>query len=376
MERRLFLKTAILGGSLGSRLEPLRAQTNAPKRSAATWRGVNLGGWLVLEKWITPSLYRDTSAEDEYTLCETLGKSKASDRLRRHRETWFTAEDFRWLAAHGITAVRIPVNYGVAEENAPFITAAETLEWAFRTASKHGIGVLLDLHGVPGSQNGWDHSGRQGTLGWHTSKANIDHSLRIVSDLAARCKVFDNLIGIELLNEPRWDVPLDILKRFYQEGYHRVREQIGKDKAVVIHDAFRPRDWANFMREPEYSDVLLDTHPYQCFTDDDHKRDLHGQIELALNGRKKLLDDMRRQLPCIVGEWSCALPPESLKGLTGLALDVAMRAYGDAQLINFDATRGWFFWTYKTEEGGAWSFRDCVKRGWLPDQYGSNVSAS
>ena len=62
---------------------------------------------------------------------------------------------------------------------------------------------------------------------------------------------------------------------------------------------------------------------------------------------------METQLPCLVGEWSCALPPESLGGRTGLALDAAMRAYGDAQLINFDATRGWFFWTLKTEEGGA-----------------------
>ena len=46
-----------------------------------------------------------------------------------------------------------------------------------------------------------------------------------------------------------------------------------------------------------------------------------------------------------------------------------MRAYGDAELINFDTTRGWFFWTLKTEEGGAWSFRDCVMRGWLPENF-------
>jgi glucan 1,3-beta-glucosidase len=372
MERRDFLKNAlIIAGTLRSTGELTSTGAGTPKQRAAKWRGVNLGGWLVLEKWITPSVYRDTEAEDEYTLCQVLGKAKASDRLKRHREEWIVADDFRWLTAHGINAARLPVNYGVAEENAPFISAFETLEWAFRTASAHGIGVLLDLHGVPGSQNAWDHSGRQGTLGWHTSKANIDHSLRIIGDLAARCKRFDNLIGFELLNEPRWDVPLDIIKSFYQDAYHRVREQIGKAKgAVVIHDAFRPRDWANFMREPEYSEVYLDTHPYQCFTDDDRKRDLHGQIEFALNGRKKLLEDIRRQLPCIVGEWSCALPPESLKGLSGLALDTAMRAYGDAQLINFDATRGWFFWTYKTEGGGAWSFRDCVKRGWLPERYG------
>jgi glucan 1,3-beta-glucosidase len=371
MDRRDLLKiAAIFGGTAPWGVEHAAAWASAPKKGGGKWRGVNLGGWLVLEKWITPSLYEGTRAEDEYTLCQVLGKAKASERLKRHREAWITADDFQWLAAHGIHAVRLPVGYGVTEENAPFITAQETLDWAFQTANAHGIGVMLDLHGVPGSQNGWDHSGRQGTLRWHTSKANIDHSLRIIGELAARCKGFDNLIGVELVNEPRWDVPMEIIKRFYQDAYHRVREHIDKDRAaVVIHDAFRPRDWANFMHEPEYGNVILDTHPYQCFTDDDRKRDLHGQIEVALNGRKKLLDEMRRQLPCLVGEWSCALPPESLRGRTGFELDIAMRAYGDAQLVNYDSTRGWFFWTYKTEGGGAWSFRDCVKRGWLPERY-------
>ena len=223
---------------------------------------------------------------------------------------------------------------------------------------------------MPGSQNGWDHSGRQGKLGWHTSKANIDHSLRIISDLAARCKGHDNLIGIELLNEPHRDVPLDILKRFYIEAYHRVREHISKEQgAVVMHDAFRALEWADFMSGPEYANVILDTHPYQCFTDEDRKRNLHQQVEFALLERKKQLDAMQKQLPCIVGEWSCALPPQSVAGRTGFALDAAMRAYSGAQLINFDATRGWFFWTYKTEEGGAWSFRDCVQRGWMPQRY-------
>ena len=87
-------------------------------------------------------------AEDEYTLCQTLGKARAADRLKRHRETWITAEDFQWLAAHGINAVRLPVGYGVAEESPPFLPAFDTVDWAFRTAGRHGIGVLLDLHGV------------------------------------------------------------------------------------------------------------------------------------------------------------------------------------------------------------------------------------
>ena len=361
IDRRDFLgNLAIAGTIFQEAARPDAAKTSGAAKSKARWRGVNLGGWLALEKWITPSVYAGTQAEDEYTLCDALGKAKASERLRRHRESWITAEDFRWLASRAINAVRLPVGYGVAEENPPFLTAFDAVDWAFRTAGRHGIGVLLDLHGVPGSQNGWDHSGRQGQLGWHTSKQNIDHSLRILADLAARCKTYDNLIGIELLNEPRWDVPIDILKGFYQEAYHRVREQIGEERgAVVIHDAFRPLEWKGFMQLPEYANTFLDTHAYQCFTDDDRKRDLHGQVEFALMERRKLLDGMKQQLPCLVGEWSCALPPQSLGGRKGFELDVAVRAYGDAQLINFDATAGWFFWTYKTEEGGAWSFRDC-----------------
>src|SRR5580658_4230202 len=48
-------------------------------------RGVNLGGWLVLEKWMTPDVYRDTDADDEYGLCLALG-GQARSRLDEHRE--------------------------------------------------------------------------------------------------------------------------------------------------------------------------------------------------------------------------------------------------------------------------------------------------
>ena len=29
-------------------------------------KGVNLGNWLVLEKWMNPALFEGTTAEDEY----------------------------------------------------------------------------------------------------------------------------------------------------------------------------------------------------------------------------------------------------------------------------------------------------------------------
>jgi glucan 1,3-beta-glucosidase len=368
--RREFLKTAGMAGAallVGGKPASATAQ---PSFNAGKIHGVDLGGWLVLEKWIKPSLYAGTEAEDEYTLSQVLGKDKATKLLQQHRETWITAEDFKWLAARGINAVRLPVGYWVMEENPPFITGLETMDWAFRTAKANGISVLLDLHGAPGSQNGWDHSGRQGTLGWHTNPENIRHSLRVIEDLAAHCKEHDNLLGIELLNEPRKEVPLNILKSYYQEGYGRVREHL-QNTAVVIHDGFRPDQWANFMSGPDYSNVILDTHMYQCFSDEDKERDISGQIEVAAVERKNQLDKMQQELPCIVGEWSLGLPEKSFDGLDSLARDAAMRAFGAAQLVSYETTRGWFFWTYRTEDGGGWSFRDSVTRGWLPEKYGA-----
>lgn len=54
-------------------------------------RGVNLGGWMVLEPWITPSLFyqflgkgENEIAIDTYTFCEVLGPEEANRQLRRH----------------------------------------------------------------------------------------------------------------------------------------------------------------------------------------------------------------------------------------------------------------------------------------------------
>ena len=35
-------------------------------------KGVNLGNWLVLEKWMSPSVFSNTDAENEYYLPQEL----------------------------------------------------------------------------------------------------------------------------------------------------------------------------------------------------------------------------------------------------------------------------------------------------------------
>ena len=139
--------------------------------------------------------------------------------------------------------------------------------------------------------------------------------------------------------------------------------------AIVFHDSFRPLAWKNFMQAPAFANVILDTHLYQCFGKQDRARTAREQLEFAIN-RKKELDEMQREeLPTIVGEWSLALPGSDMSDLSPLQVASVKRAYADTQLLNYEGTRGWFFWSYKLEYPSEWNFRYSVEHGWLPESF-------
>ncbi|KAF7452596.1 glucanbeta-glucosidase [Pyrenophora tritici-repentis] len=79
-------------------------------------RGVNIGGWLVLEPFITPSIFEKYSSDekpvhDEWTVCEKVGQSKCADALKPHWESFVSIDDFKKIKGAGFNVVRIPVGY-------------------------------------------------------------------------------------------------------------------------------------------------------------------------------------------------------------------------------------------------------------------------
>ena len=72
-------------------------------------RGVNLGNWLVLEKWMSPGLFAGTDAEDETTLCRRLDDATKRERYALHRDSFITDRDIAYLANHGFELLRLPV---------------------------------------------------------------------------------------------------------------------------------------------------------------------------------------------------------------------------------------------------------------------------
>jgi glucan 1,3-beta-glucosidase len=231
----------------------------------------------------------------------------------------------------------------------PYVSAIEQLDFAVQTAAQHNIQVVIDLHALPGSQNGWDHSGRAGKMAWHTKKQHIERTLQVLEQLAHRYANAPNLFGIEVINEPHWNIPKRALARYYKSAYQAVRAHCAAHIAVIISDSFRPYDWADVLPAPAYQNVMIDRHFYQCFSDADKALSMPEHIAKASHEWRDEIAEIQKSHPLIAGEWSLALDARH---------DGSPREdYAAAQITTFNAAAAWFFWTYKTEDSHEWDMR-------------------
>ena len=122
-------------------------------------QGTSLGGWLVLEPWVTPSLFyqfegrpANETAMDMHGFCRVLGAQEANRQLRIHWEKWVTEEHLAELASRGINALRVPVGDWMWTPYWPYHGCADgavdQLKRVLRHSQKLGLRVLIDLHGA------------------------------------------------------------------------------------------------------------------------------------------------------------------------------------------------------------------------------------
>lgn len=312
-------------------------------------RGVNLGGWMVLEPWITPSLFyqflgkdKDNTAMDTYTFCQVLGPEEGNRQLRIHWDTWLTEEYISQLANLNINSLRLPLGDWMFIPYGPYVGCTdgslEKVDWLLQIANKYNLKVLLDLHGVIGSQNGFDNSGQTTSVIWtsgentdYTGAATFQHwsvrdaqwignfnistleydyinqehiqmTLEVISRMVSKYQFFPAILGLEPLNEPWQYTPIDELKRFYWEGYKIIKNNtLTKDWRYIMHDSFRfdINIWGGFMSN--CPDIALDTHIYQAWQDPSNAQQFYLQ---ACQISSQLVEMERSFGPVIVGEWS------------------------------------------------------------------------
>lgn len=322
-------------------------------------QGVNLGGWLLLEKWMTPTLFMGTDAVDEYTFMQTPG---AREKLRAHQREFIREGDFAWMAKNGVNAVRIPVGYWTLHGDAPYVSCVGKLDWAFTMAKKYGIQVLVSFHGAQGSQNGQDHSGRIGPAVWRKNKQLQIESLQSLLELATRYCGHDYFWGIEILNEPVSQPIQWRLRRYYKKAYKELRGILPPNAKIVFSDAFTPRLMNGAIWGATRTDTVMDIHWYHFSAPLFKVLPLKQYYRLvAWHGR--LLTRLRRTQMVIVGEWSGIIAGQILNKYPVAQHNELIKDHIARQQHAYQHADGWFYWSYKTEARGVWHFRSMVEDG-------------
>lgn len=306
------------------------------------------------------------------------------------------------MANYGLTHVRIPIGYWAfcEIEGDPYVQGQqEYLDKAIEWARNAGLKVWIDLHGAPGSQNGFDNSGYRDQYKWLTSNT-VDITLTVLELMAKKYgsdQYADVVTSIELLNEPLGPaLGMDGIKDFYKRGYDIVRQN-APNLNIVFHDAFQSLNfWNDFFQAPEASLVTLDHHQYQVFSPGENARSIQDHIDVACGiGRATQTENHWR----VTGEFSAALT-DCTKWLNGVGRgarydgtfnnngdtsyyigscanrwDISTwtdeeransRRFVEAQFDAYDQGSGWIFWTYKTENSIEWDFRRLVENGIIP----------
>ena len=289
-------------------------------------KGVNLGNWLVLEKWMLPELFEGTGAEDEVWLNRKMNPAELKEKMKEHRDTFITEQDFAFIKEQGIWLLRIPVPYFIFGDQPPFNGCVEYLDKAFDWAEKYGLQILIDLHTVPASQNGYDNGGLTGVCKWCKNPEEVEFALTVLERLAKRYGQRQGLYGIEVLNEPisflvyatapstgkavdkeeakgSGYVPLPFLENFYRNAYRRLRKILPENKTIVFHDGFRLRHWGKFFRKEHMKNVVLDTHIYIFAMESFVPIHMPWVYQIYIKSQQRLIERIQRDVPVVVGEW-------------------------------------------------------------------------
>ena len=368
-------------------------------------RGTNIGNWLVLEKWMSPGIFEGTGTEDETWLSRKLPQEELRRRLKEHRDTYMTEDDFRDIASFGLNMVRLPGPYQVFGDRLPLVGCIEYVDKAFDWAEKHGLKILLDLHTVPGSQNGYDNGGLTGVCKWCKNPDEVEFALSVLDRLAKRYGKRKGLFGIEVLNEPiSWIVyltapstgkaadkeeakgsgyvPLPFLRDFYTRAYKRLRVNLPEEKAIVFHDGFRLTSWNRFFRESGMKNVFLDTHIYIFAMENFVPIAKPWVYRFYIWLNKRQIRRVQKDIPVIVGEWCVCNKyanrmPKNIMDQSVFAEEQKKKyqEIGKMELDAWNEAAGWFYWNYQllrdreapTDESWkeSWDLTRCIRNGWL-----------
>lgn len=307
-------------------------------------KGVNLGGWLLMEGYILHSLNVGESVFKKEFL-KTLGKEDLTRFEKNFRETFIQEEDFQKIARLGFNCIRLPFHYKLIEKK-PYRYSSEGLVYLDKTiawAKKYNLLIILDLHAAAGCQNHDWHSDSVGQAQLWSNPQYQNRTAALWKFLANRYRDCSQIAGYDILNESVVSNARK-LNCLYRKIFKAIRS-VDPNHIIFLEGNL----WATNI-------ACLDN-----FRDSNHALSIHfyHPIDFTFNfvpellyplrlvWNKKVIQKMvrayaqearKRQIPLLVGEFG---------------INYRYNRYGEVDWLKdlleiFDRQRlHWTYWTYK-----------------------------
>lgn len=243
-------------------------------------KGMGLGGWMVQEGYMLQTAgFANPQHEIKATIKELIGKENTDTFYTRWLNNYVRKADIDSLKRWGFNSVRLPMHYNLYTlpiEDEPVKGKQTWLELGFaltdsvvKWCSENEIYVVLDLHAAPGGQ-GYDagisdYNPNKPSL--FESKDNRDKMVALWKKLAERYVDEEWIAGYDLLNEPNWDLPGNVLLRqIYVECTDSIRT-VDKNHIIFIEGNWFANDFTGLT--PPWDDKLVySPHKYWSYNDE------------------------------------------------------------------------------------------------------------
>ena len=330
--------------------------------------GVNAGQILLQEGWMSPfatealknpdgSYVKDADGNiqyPEFTEAEFRAALKSNpnlagydtdELLKIYWDCFMSEEDFRVIKEDlQLNAIRLPFYYlnilnedltPKAEED-----AFAYLDWFISQAAKYELYIILDLHGAPGSQSGYEHAGEPGHVaGLWTSQSNMDATVLIWDMISehytnTRPDLGKWIATYDLLNEPT-EVYQGFTTKVCWDFFDRVYDTIraNNDKHVITMSGCW--DFINLPDPKEYGweNVQYQYHWYNWYSDT-----IPFSLFLIYKDFTNIVKNY--DVPVLIGEFTFFENRED---------------WQQALALFDDRYYSWTIWNYKTAVTGWWT---------------------
>lgn len=336
-------------------------------------RGVNAGNLLVSEGWLSPFSVGESLDEDgnvifdhdglptypELPMEETIkgfnSNPNLNDEQRKelisiYRDNWFSEVDYSIIKEMGLNTIRLPFYWRdiLDEKDGIFTRKDEDKAFGYLDSFLEGcyrnkIYCILDLHGTPGGQNPYEHSGDTTKVELWTNEVYQDATADLWAYVAyhysnTRADLSPIIASYDLMNEPCTDFndpgsgsDTRLTYPVFDKIYKAIRSQ--NDNHVITiegmwgyHSFEDPKDygWENIMHETHIYNWDHDKIPYWLY---------NAYLEVGNWGKDF-------DVPFFIGEFTFFDNKEDWNKQLSL---FEKRGYS------------WTFWNYKAASNGWWT---------------------